>query len=104
MPLDYFENMEHEANLERREMQHRHGQPLEWHEHRHNVLGLASWLDGFFYFASPTELLRYFEEPWKWQREYDLYHRWLHTTDTQEREACAQAAIEETTVEAILNG
>ena len=107
MPPTQHEYDEQQARLEREELKQQQRDRflpvLQWHEVSDNVLGLATWLDGFCFFANTTDLLRYFDKPWKWQREYELYQRWSQSSDTDEREACQTAAAEETTVEAILN-
>lgn len=72
--------------------------PCTWHEIYDNVIGLGSWLENeVCYFSDTTRMLEYFEKPWKWTREYELYCAWSETHKDEEtlRECLIEAVSDD---------
>ena len=46
-----------------------------WHETYTNVFEFAEWLEDEHYWVNTSHLLRYFEKPWKWTPEYELWRQ-----------------------------
>lgn len=44
-----------------------------WFEVYDNVTALASALNDDWRFETPTDMLRYFEKPWKWTPEWEAW-------------------------------
>jgi hypothetical protein len=45
-----------------------------WYETHDNLTGLANWLNcECCWFSDAAAVIYYFEKPWKWTREYELW-------------------------------
>lgn len=57
-----------------------------WYETHDNLVGLAEWLDSeCSNFIDASEAIRFFEKPWKWTREYDLWTLWTKSLSARSR-------------------
>jgi hypothetical protein len=79
---------------------------MAFHEVYDNVLELADWLDNTCdYFADTRAMLRYFERPCKYSKEWDLFQLWAEQCcNDPSLEGYAKrvdSAIEESIVEAL---
>ena len=64
---------------------------MNWYENRDEVIGLAEWLESESCFPSIDACIRYFEKPWHWTREFELWQLWLDVTDPFLREQIVEA-------------
>jgi hypothetical protein len=81
---------------------------MAWHETHDNLVGLAEWLNSeCCAFRDIEDCISFFEKPWKWTREYELWQLWVKA-DTREpgyrgmpiemrkfRERCIEAVDDE---------
>lgn len=78
-------------------------QDIKWHETHDNLVGLASWLDSECYaFPDVSNCIRFFEKPWNWDREYDLWLLWQAADSDDVRERCIVAVDESLFAEQVL--
>lgn len=56
---------------------------MKWYETYDNVVTLAEWLDMLCEFNETSDVIRFFEKPWKWDREWNLFQQW--TTSIEDR-------------------
>ena len=67
-----------------------------------NVLGLASWLDSeICAFAKTSDVIYFFEKPWKWTREYGTWQLWCAADSDEMREFIVNGEIEQKDAETI---
>ena len=101
-PTELYEFQEYEAEQERAQKrieQHRSDFEMtdrKWYESPDNVYDLAQWLDGEGYFDKTSDMLRFFEKPWKWDREFGLYQLWVLASDELRERICAAVAVDTT--------
>ena len=99
-PTELYEFQEYEAEQERAQKrieQHRSDFEMtdrKWYESPDNVYDLAQWLDGEGYFDKTSDMLRFFEKPWKWIREFGLYQLWQKAVHPQLEELCVEAVFD----------
>lgn len=70
-----------------------------WYEDSSNVIGLATWLDDHSYFSDSQAVLRFFEKPWKWEREFELWDLFRSTRLIHLRSRCVESLDDNTTAE-----
>lgn len=56
-----------------------------WYEYQSNRNALARWLDDHSEFTNPSDVIYYFEKPWKYDREWDEYQ--AEKTDAKQSES-----------------
>jgi hypothetical protein len=72
---------------------------IPWHEDYRDVVGLATWLDDHDYFPHTRAMLRFFEKPWKWKREFELWELFRSTRLIHLRSRCVESLDDNTTAE-----
>ena len=75
----------------------------EWHGDYDNVLALANWLDDESCFESATDAIYFFEKPWKWSREWELYQAHESTADPKLKRLLVVAVEEWDEADAVID-
>ena len=104
--MDTFEREQHEAAEDRREQAEMDRErfqeaPAPWYERRDDVCALAQWLHEHWYWMGSTEpidrLIEFFQEPHKWDREWQLYRLWLNIPHEEVKQRIVEALDENDT-------
>lgn len=65
-----------------------------WHDDRSNLIALAEFLDDeCVYFLDTAVVIRFFEKPWKWTREWEIFQVWRDSERDESllRQLCVEA-------------
>lgn len=75
-----------------------------WYEDRDNLLGLAEWMDSECCFIDTSSVIRFFEKPWKWVREYELWKIWKDSQVPDVQQLCVEGLCDyDITAESVQN-
>lgn len=74
-----------------------------WYDDTDNCVALAYWLEEHGSFRTTADCIYFFEKPWKWDREHDLWLLWKAAEgDPKKCERVVEAVIEETSAEDLM--
>jgi len=65
-----------------------------WYDNQDNVRSLAEFLDSeCCYFTDTAAVIRFFDKPWKWSREWEIFEAWLKSERDESllRQICVEA-------------